>query len=172
MSKTNKLVKVSIVAAIYIVATIALGQLSYWGPIGLRISEVLNFLTFIDPFYIISLTVGCAVANFYSFSIVDVFVGSFATLVATYAMWKTKSMIVSIIWPVLGSAFIAEELHVLYKVPFFYTFFTQAVGELIVMIIGYFVFRQIFKNNSLLEKFRIKSSNQKIESIKSSNSSK
>lgn len=136
MSRTNKLVKIAIVAAIYIVSTIALGQLSYWGPIGLRVSEMLNFLAFIDPFYIISLTVGCAVANFYSFSIVDVFVGSFATLLATYAMWKTKNMLVSVIWPVLGSAIIAEELHVLYKVPFFYTFFTQALGELIVMVLG------------------------------------
>ena len=101
MSKTNKLVKLAVVAAIYIVTTIALGQLSYWGPIGFRISEVLNFLAYIDPFYIISLTLGCAISNFYSFSIVDVFVGSFATLVATYAMWKTRNMAVSILWPVL-----------------------------------------------------------------------
>lgn len=155
MSRTNKLVKIAIVAAIYIVSTIALGQLSYWGPIGLRVSEMLNFLAFIDPFYIISLTVGCAVANFYSFSIVDVFVGSFATLLATYAMWKTKNMLVSVIWPVLGSAIIAEELHVLYKVPFFYTFFTQALGELIVMVLGYFVFKKIFKNTAFLDRMKI-----------------
>ncbi|OAA90940.1 QueT transporter family protein [Clostridium ljungdahlii] len=166
MSRTNKLVKIAIVAAIYIVSTIALGQLSYWGPIGLRVSEMLNFLAFIDPFYIISLTVGCAVANFYSFSIVDVFVGSFATLLATYAMWKTKNMLVSIIWPVLGSAIIAEELHVLYKVPFFYTFFTQALGELIVMVLGYFVFRKIFKNTAFLDRMKIKFPNKKIDNIK------
>ncbi|QXE20916.1 QueT transporter family protein [Clostridium sp. 001] len=166
MSRTNKLVKIAIVAAIYIVSTIALGQLSYWGPIGLRFSEMLNFLAFIDPFYIISLTVGCAVANFYSFSIVDVFVGSFATLLATYAMWKTKNMLVSIIWPVLGSAIIAEELHVLYKVPFFYTFFTQALGELIVMVLGYFVFKKIFKNTAFLDRMKIKFPNRKIDKIK------
>ncbi|AZV56744.1 QueT transporter family protein [Clostridium sp. AWRP] len=165
MSRTNKLVKIAIVAAIYIVSTIALGQLSYWGPIGLRVSEMLNFLAFIDPFYIISLTVGCAVANFYSFSIVDVFVGSFATLLATYAMWKTKNMLVSIIWPVLGSAIIAEELHVLYKVPFFYTFFTQALGELIVMVLGYFVFKKIFKNTAFLYRMKIKFHNKKIENM-------
>lgn len=166
MSRTNKLVKIAIVAAIYIVSTIALGQLSYWGPIGLRVSEMLNFLAFIDPFYIISLTVGCAVANFYSFSIVDVFVGSFATLLATYAMWKTKNMLVSVIWPVLGSAIIAEELHVLYKVPFFYTFFTQALGELIVMVLGYFVFKKIFKNTAFLDRMKIKFPNKKIDNIK------
>ncbi|MCC9296283.1 QueT transporter family protein [Clostridium sp. WLY-B-L2] len=169
MSRTGKLVKLAVVAAIYIVVTIALGQLSYWGPIGFRISEVLNFLAFIDPFYIISLTLGCAISNFYSFSIVDVFVGSFATFVATYAMWKTKNMAVSIIWPVLGSAAIAEELHVLYKVPFFYTFFTQAVGELAVMILGYFLFKKIFKNSAFLDRIKIKLDNKKLESIKLQN---
>lgn len=166
MSKTNKLVKIAVAAAIYIVSTIALGQLSYWGPIGLRVSEMLNFLAFADPFYIISLTIGCAIANFYSFSIVDVFVGSFATFIATYAMWKTKNMLLSIIWPVLGSAIIAEELHVLYKVPFFYTFFTQALGELIVMVLGYFVFKKIFKNTAFLDRIKIKSLNEKIEYMK------
>lgn len=169
MNKTNKLVKISLVAAIYIVSTISLGQLSYWGPIGFRISEMLNFLAFIDPFYIISLTIGCAIANFYSFSIVDVFVGSFATLLATYAMWKTKNMLLSIIWPVLGSAFIAAELHIMYKVPFLYTFFTQAIGELAVMVLGYFVFKAIFKNSAFIDKIRIKSNNSKIENIKLKN---
>lgn len=163
MNKTNKLVKISVVAAIYIVVTIALGSLSYWGPIGFRLSEILNFLTFIDPFYIISLTIGCAIANFYSFSIIDVFVGSFATLLATYAMWKTRKMAISMIWPVLGSAIIAEELHILYKVPFFYTFFTQAVGELAVMVIGYFVFKKIFRNSAFLQRIRIKDNNQKLK---------
>ncbi|MCI1969722.1 QueT transporter family protein [Clostridium luticellarii] len=169
MSKTDKLVKLAVVAGIYIVATIALGQLSYWGPIGFRISEVLNFLAFIDPFYIISLTLGCAISNFYSFSIVDVFVGSFATLAATYAMWKTRNMAVSILWPVLGSAVIAEELHILYKVPFFYTFFTQAVGELAVMVLGYFLFKKIFKNSAFLDRIKIKPDNKKLESIKLKN---
>lgn len=169
MSKTNKLVKISVAAAIYIVLTIALGQFSYWGPIGFRLSEILNFLAFIDPFYIISLTIGCAVANFYSFSMVDVFVGSFATLLATYAMWKTRHMSVSIIWPVLGSAVIAEELHILYKAPFFYTFFTQAIGELAVMVIGYFVFKRIFKNSAFLDVIKIKRDNKKLENIQSGN---
>ncbi|HBC96478.1 MAG TPA: QueT transporter family protein, partial [Clostridium sp.] len=132
----------------------------------------LNFLAYIDPFYIISLTLGCAISNFYSFSIVDVFVGSFATLVATYAMWKTRNMAVSILWPVLGSAVIAEELHILYKVPFFYTFFTQAVGELAVMILGYFLFKKIFKNSAFLDRIKIKTNNEKLEDIKLQNMKK
>ena len=133
---------------------------------------MLNFLAYIDPFYIISLTLGCAISNFYSFSIVDVFVGSFATLVATYAMWKTRNMAVSILWPVLGSAVIAEELHILYKVPFFYTFFTQAVGELAVMILGYFLFKKIFKNSAFLDRIKIKTNNEKLEDIKLQNMKK
>ncbi|MBA5850204.1 QueT transporter family protein [Clostridium sp. cel8] len=169
MTKTNKLVKITLVAAIYIVSTIAFGQMSYMGPIELRFSEMLNLLAFIDPYYIISLTLGCAVANFYSFSIVDVFVGSLQTLISTYLMWKTRNMAISIIWPVIGVAAIAEELHILYKLPFFYTFFTQFVGELAVMILGYFVFKKIFHNSELLDIIKIKSHNPKIENLKMKN---
>ncbi len=73
------------------------------------------------------------------------------------------------IWPVLGSAIIAEELHILYKVPFFYTFFTQAVGELAVMVIGYFVFKKIFRNSAFLERIKTKGQQSKAQgySVKS-----
>ncbi|AYD40479.1 QueT transporter family protein [Clostridium fermenticellae] len=165
MNKTSKLVKISLVAALYIVSTIALGQFSYFGPIGFRISEILNFLAFVDPFYIISLTLGCAIANFYSFSIVDVFVGSFATLLATYAMWKTKNMAVAIIWPVFGTIFVDLELYILYKTPFLYTFFMQAIGELFVMVIGYFIFKNILKNKALVNKLKIKPYNNKVDEM-------
>jgi uncharacterized membrane protein len=84
-------------------------------------------------------------------------------------MWKTRNMAVSILWPVLGSAVIAEELHILYKVPFFYTFFTQAVGELAVMVLGYFLFKKIFKNSAFLDRIKIKPDNKKLESIKLKN---
>lgn len=165
--KSNALVKIALVAAVYIVSTISLGSLSY-GTIGFRVSEMLNFLAFLDPFYVISLTIGCAISNFYSFSIVDVFVGSFATFLATYAMWKTNNMAISIIWPVLGCTFVAGELHVLYNMPFFYTLLIQAIGEASVMILGYIVFKKIIRNSNLLDKIRIKPHNKKIESIKKS----
>ena len=41
-----------------------------------RISEMLNFLAFYNPKYIIGVTIGCMIANlFSSFGLIDVFVG-------------------------------------------------------------------------------------------------
>lgn len=121
------LIKISIVATIYIVSTIALGEFSY-GPIQFRVSELLNFLAFIDPLYIIALTIGCAISNFYSFGIIDVFVGSFATLLSTYLMYKSKNMIIASLWPVINCVFVAGELYFLGISPFWISLITIALG--------------------------------------------
>ena len=62
------LIKISLVATIYIVTTLVFSEISF-GPIQARPSELLNFLAFIDPLYIIALTLGCAISNFYSITI-------------------------------------------------------------------------------------------------------
>lgn len=145
------LIKISIVATIYIVSTIALGEFSY-GPIQFRVSELLNFLAFIDPLYIIALTIGCAISNFYSFGIIDVFVGSFATLLSTYLMYKSKNMIIASLWPVINCVFVAGELYFLGIAPFWISLITIALGEFVIMtIIGVPVFKVIFKNKRFVE---------------------
>ena len=58
----NVLAKISIVAALYVVITYAIAPISY-GPVQVRISEVLVLLAFFDKKYIISLTIGCLIAN-------------------------------------------------------------------------------------------------------------
>lgn len=145
------LIKISIVVTIYIVSTIALGEFSY-GPIQFRVSELLNFLAFIDPLYIIALTIGCAISNFYSFGIIDVFVGSFATLLSTYLMYKSKNMIIASLWPVINCVFVAGELYFLGIAPFWISLITIALGEFVIMtIIGVPVFKVIFKNKRFVE---------------------
>ncbi len=145
------LIKISIVATIYIVSTIALGEFSY-GPIQFRVSELLNFLAFVDPLYIIALTIGCAISNFYSFGIIDVFVGSFATLLSTYLMYKSKNMIIASLWPVINCVFVAGELYFLGIAPFWISLITIALGEFVIMtIIGVPVFKVIFKNKRFVE---------------------
>lgn len=145
------LIKISIVVTIYIVSTIALGEFSY-GPIQFRVSELLNFLAFIDPLYIIALTIGCAISNFYSFGIIDVFVGSFATLLSTYLMYKSKNMIIASLWPVINCVFVAGELYFLGIAPFWISLITIALGEFVIMtIIGVPVLKVIFKNKRFVE---------------------
>lgn len=153
------LVKIAIVAAIYIVTTIMFGDLSY-GPVQFRFSELLNFLAFIDPFYIIALAIGCAISNLYSFGLIDVFVGTFATILATYAMYKSKNMIIASLWPVINCVFVATELFFLNIAPFWFSLVTIAFGEFVVMtIVGVPVFRAVFKNKKFIQMILIDKSN-------------
>ena len=72
---------IAIVAAIYVVLTITppINVLSF-GEYQFRISEMLNFLAFYNPKYIIGVTIGCMIANlFSSFGLIDVFVGGGST---------------------------------------------------------------------------------------------
>ena len=57
---SSKIVKVAFIAALYTVFTIILAPISY-GPIQFRLSEVLVLFAFIDPIYIIGLTLGLTI---------------------------------------------------------------------------------------------------------------
>ncbi len=89
---TNRLVKAGIIAALYVVLTYSLPSLAY-GPLQFRFSEILTLLAYIDPFYILPLTLGCAIANIGSpFGIIDVIFGTLASFLALYCMSKTKKI--------------------------------------------------------------------------------
>lgn len=155
------LIKISLVATIYIVLTLVFSDISY-GPIQARPSELLNFLAFIDPLYIIGLTLGCAISNFYSFGLIDVIVGSFATLLSTYLMYKSKNMFTASLWPIINCVFVAAELYFLFAQPFWFNLITIAIGEFLIMtIVGYPLFKfALFKNRHFVESVRIDKNNK------------
>ena len=71
-----------LVAAVYAVVTLLFAPLSY-GQIQVRVSEALTVLPFLLPQAVPGLFVGCFIANFIGgFGIIDVVLGSFATLIA------------------------------------------------------------------------------------------
>ena len=76
------LTHIAIVAALYVVLTIVppFNLISY-GPYQFRIAEMFNLLGFYNRKYIIAVTLGCVIANFFSFNMIDVVVGSLSTLV-------------------------------------------------------------------------------------------
>lgn len=153
------LVKIALVATIYIVTTISFGELSY-GPIQARPSEILNFLAFVDPMYIPGLVLGCAISNFYSFGIIDVIVGSFATFLSTYLMYKTKNMFLASLWPVINCIFVALELYFLFDMPILYNMVTIGLGELFIMsVVGYPIFKMLFKNKAFVRAIKIDKEN-------------
>lgn len=155
------LVQIALVAAIYVVLTITppLNAISY-GAYQFRISEMLNFLAFYNRKYIISVTIGCMIANFYSFELVDVFVGGGSTLVflTLGVILFEKYMNERVLGGLINKAFfyfsiffslsmftIALELNILYQLPFFLTWFTTGVGELASLLVGALIIDRLAK---------------------------
>lgn len=81
------LVRGGIVAAVYIVLTFVLAPLSF-GPLGIRLSEGLNFLALYNKRYIYAITLGVFVVNYFSYGVWDMVVGSLSSLVfLTFGRW-------------------------------------------------------------------------------------
>lgn len=100
-----------VIAALYALLTVALQPFSF-GIFQFRVSEALTVLPAIFPEAIPALFIGCLIANILGNGIYDIFIGSFATLVAallTYFVSKAiknihLKLFVSAIFPVLCNA--------------------------------------------------------------------
>lgn len=149
----RKLVIIAITAAIYAVATVSIAPLSY-GAVQFRFSEVMTLLAFIDPVYIPGLILGCAISNLYSpLGILDVVVGTTATLIAVYMMRKTKNLFIATLWPTITNGLIVgAELYFALNLPFFESALYVALGEFVVVTcIGYPLFRLIMKREDVMK---------------------
>lgn len=149
----KKLVRMSVIAALYVVLTLALPAMAY-GPIQFRLSEVMTLLAFIDPFYILPLTLGCAIANIGSpFGIIDIIVGSLASFLALYSMSKTKNVYIASLFPTLFCIFIGLEILFLSNEPinlFLVTGQIMISEFIVVSIIGVGLFKIIEKNDYIM----------------------
>jgi uncharacterized membrane protein len=150
---TKKLVKAALVAAIYAALTIVLAPISY-GPIQFRLSEVLVLLAFIDPFYIVGLTIGCLLANILGgLGIMDIVFGTLATflsvsaisLTAKYIKSKKLSLIIASLWPtIFNGVIIGWMLNYVLGVPLVLTMLQVGIGEFVVVtVVGVPVFKLI-----------------------------
>lgn len=151
---TKKLTKAGVVIALYVALTYAFSSLSY-GPLQFRISEILTLLAYIDPFYVLPLTLGNALANIGSpFGIIDVIYGTFLSFLALYSMSKTKNIYIASLWPAIFNAFIGLEIYLFSETPvnFFIVAGQIALSEfIIVSLIGVPVFKLIEKNDYIME---------------------
>lgn len=97
----------SIIAALYVGLTFAVLPLAH-GAIQFRLSEALTILPALFPAAIPGLAIGCFIANIVSnFGLIDMFLGSFATLIAAFMSFLfRKKLYVAAIPPVLINAFI------------------------------------------------------------------
>jgi len=152
MIKLNFLIRVAMIAAIYVVLNIIFAPISY-GPIQARIAEALVVLPFIDPSAIIGLFLGCILANVYGgLGMVDIIGGSLCTLVAAYLTYKVKNPKLAPLPPVLINAFgVSIYLHLLFDLPYWVTVLYIGIGEVIACyILGYPLLILLIKNKKRL----------------------
>ena len=150
---TSKIVKSALIAAIYAVLTIILAPISY-GPVQFRISEILVLLAFIDPIYIIGLTLGCLISNLFGgYGLMDIIFGTLATflsvsaisITAKYIKSNIVSLIISSLWPTIFNAIIVGwMLSMVSELPMLITMLQVGIGEFVVVtIVGVPVFKLI-----------------------------
>ena len=143
--KTKMLVYSAAIAALYATLTIALAPVSY-GPVQLRLSEIMILLVLVNPRFKTGLILGCLIANLFSpFGIVDVIFGTLATAIAVIAMSKIKNIYLASLVPALSNGIIIGlELMYMLNLPFVETALYVALGELLVVtVIGVPLFKII-----------------------------
>lgn len=139
MRTTRYIAEAALIAAMYIVLTIAFAPISY-GPVQLRISEVLTVLPFFTPAAIPGLFVGCVVANIYGGQgPIDIIFGSLATLIAAYLTYKAPKRWLAPLPPVIvNGVVIGFVLYYVIQAPLLVTMGWVALGEAIACyVLGY-----------------------------------
>lgn len=138
------LTKTALITALYMVITIQLSVISF-GVIQLRLSEMFNYLALYHKRYVVAVTAGVVLANFFSPTwFLDVPIGGTATLFVLLlcrALTKNikrewlKIVITAVIFS-CSMFTVAGQLTLLFNLPFFHTWLTVAFGELLSMTIG------------------------------------
>lgn len=117
---TRKLARAGVIAAVYVALCFVLAPLSY-GTVQIRFAEALTLLPVLCPEAILGVTLGCFIANLISGSLVDMVVGTLATLLAALTTRRLRNVrfkglaLVPSLPPVLFNAVIVgAELTLLY----------------------------------------------------------
>lgn len=102
----RKIALSALIAALYAGLTLALAPISY-GPVQLRVAEALTLLPFCMPEAIPGLFIGCMLSNFWGgFGLIDVVLGSAATLTAAWLTYKMPNLIFAAVPPVAVNALV------------------------------------------------------------------
>jgi len=133
--KSKDIAFAGIVGALYAVLTITLAPISY-GPVQVRVAEAMTVLPFLTPWAIPGLFFGCMAANIFGgFGLVDIFGGSFITLLAafgTFSLRRFNKVWLAPLPPIILNAFgVSIYLHILAEWPYFLCALYVGIGELI-----------------------------------------
>ncbi len=169
-SKTQFIITGALIAAAYAGLTYLSNVFGLaYGPIQLRISEILTVLPVFTPAAIPGLTVGCFIANIGSFNVLDLFFGTAATLIAailTYMLRKIEFKgipFIAFLPPVLVNAIIIGFEIAVFFLPEGYSLWgfiisglQVGLGQLIVCFIFGAPFYMMIKKYKIFEKEYIK----------------
>ncbi len=165
--KTHNLVVGAVIAALYVALTYAQEALfptTATMAVQFRLSEALTVLALFTPAAIPGLTVGCFIANFTAMGAlpVDVVLGSFASFLACFFMYKLRKIcfkgipILSLLMPALfNGVIIGLEIEIFFIEGSFHflSFLMQsglvALGELAVLFTVGLLLVKIIKNKNL-----------------------
>lgn len=160
-NRNRNLTRAAIIAALYTVLTHLQNILipnSASFAVQCRVSEALCVLALFTPAAIPGLTVGCLLFNITSAAVLplDFLLGSLATFLATYAMWRFRNIrffgypLPAMVMPALTNALLVGwELTVYIGGAFALNAFYVALGELIVMFTFGSVLYVLFRRRRL-----------------------
>lgn len=145
----HELTKMAIVSALYIAISFVVSPVAF-GPIQFRLSEMFNYLALLHKRYVIAVTLGVVIFNFFSpFGLIDVVVGGLSTffvLIISRAATKNikslkKKMIVMAAIVVVSMFTIAGEIYFISEEPvsFWFMYLTIALGQVVSMTVGGFI---------------------------------
>lgn len=167
---SRRITNIGVVAAIYVVATLMLSSLAY-GSIQFRVSEILVLLCFFNKDYIISMTLGCFIANLFStVGLIDTVVGTSATLISVILIYvfrkenSTARLIISSLFPVIINGFmVGAELKFVVGLPFWLSVAEVAAGEFVcVTVLGVIVIKSLSKNKTFMRLIMTGSEHQRL----------
>lgn len=168
LNVVRKIAENGVVAALYYGLTMLfmlVPVISQFGPLQCRFSEILVLLVFFKPSLIPGLTLGCFLANMTGTLLgqtiaLDMLFGTLATLLACLLeAFFSPFLCVAIIWPCITNGIIVGlELYYLFEginMPLYACMGFVALGELIVVAVGYAVFMIIIRNRGVMNAMRI-----------------
>ena len=154
--KLSDFIRIAATAAIYVTLTLAIAPLSY-GPVQLRLAEVMTLLCFFRKDYGYGLILGCAISNLFSpLGMLDMIFGVASTIFAVVWIPRVKNLWIASLFPTISMVFIAWELKLLGS-PFWFSLLTCSIGEFIaVTLLGVPLFL-LLKGNRFFRETVIKS---------------
>lgn len=158
---TRYLTRAAVIAALYVALTYLAGLMNLaYGPVQFRFSEALTVLPFLFPEAIPGLFVGCIVSNLISpYGVLDLVVGSAATLLAAIWTAKCRNRFFAPMPPVLCNAVLVGAMIAWYEAgssagflpAFAYNALTVGAGELVVCYVLGLPLLKVLENRGVIK---------------------